>query len=529
MRQKILLVFTIVASLSLISCFSDDSVEQDYSFADFEVSGIEREYTKTSYVGEKLEISPIVETGFPESDVAYEWMLLSDKTGTITEKGDTILPTVISQEKNLNYEVNLAPGTYQLRFLVHNTRNNYTSITATRLVTVTEFSSGFYILKETADGKTDLDLYTRSGSMASDLLLKTKGESLQGKPHSLWINYSQYYINPDNDQIESSNSVSVITDQKQFLILRTSDLGTMFDRSNLLFDEMDPNEQPYAFFFQLMYGTVYLSSNGLRYANQPDAMFASSKSAGKFGMPDPSFTGSQYVVMGPGSYGGINFWDTGTNSILGANYNFMASPIVYSDFSGEELTQNLTNYECLSAGRSIVSGTETDNVILQDKSTGARYIYLMSNSFYGQNLTKRIIIPANSHFAKAVHYATSGQAARYIYAAENNHIYAINYEADEYEEIDIPTPGIGQGENITYVANSYIAGSGDSNFDYLIVGTQQGNHYKLYMFETVGGAPTGNAIMVAEGEGIVKSVRNVSPGTSLSSFSWGYPVYPIND
>ena len=119
MRQKILSVFTIVASLSLISCFSDDSVDQDYSFADFVVSGIESEYTKTSYVGDKLEISPIVETAFPESDVAYEWMLLSDKTGTITEKGDTIQPTVISQEKNLNYEVNLAPGTYQLRFTIH--------------------------------------------------------------------------------------------------------------------------------------------------------------------------------------------------------------------------------------------------------------------------------------------------------------------------------------------------------------------------------------------------------------------------
>ena len=79
------------------------------------------------------------------------------------------------------------------------------------------------------------------------------------------------------------------------------------------------------------------------------------------------------------------------------------------------------------------------------------------------------------------------------------------------------------------MANSYIAGSGDSDFDYLIVGTQQGNHYKLYMYDTVGGAPTGNAIMVAEGEGIIKSVRNVSPGASISSFSWGYPVYPIND
>ena len=529
MRQKILSVVAFVAALSLVSCFSDDSVDQDYGFADIKVSGIEKAYTKTSYVGDRLEISPVVETAFPEGEIEYEWMLLSDKTGTVSEKGDTLQPTVIGHEKNLNMEVNLAPATYQLRFLVRNTKNNYTNISYASLVTVTEFSSGFYILKETADGKTEIDLLTPSGTMATDLLTKTKGEPMQGKPYSLWINYSQYYINPDNDQIETANSISVISDQKQFLIMRTSDLATMYDRSNLLFDEMEPDEQPYAFFFHPMYGILYLSSNGYRTANHPDCMFASSQSAGKFGMPNPDFTGSKHVAMGPASYGGINFWDESTKSILGANYNFMATPTVFSDFTGEELTQNLTNYECLSAGRSIVSGTETDNVILQDNATGARYIYLMTNTFSGQYLSKRIVVPAGSHFANAVHFATSGQAARYIYAAANNQIFAINYAADEYEEISIPTPGIVQNENITYVANPYLAYSGDANFDYLLVGTQQGNNYKVYVYETVGGVPTGNPVLTAAGEGILNCVRNLNPATSMSSFGFGRGVYPIND
>ena len=529
MKKNILSVIALAATLTLTSCFSDDSSDPDYGYADFAVSGIESSYTKTSYVGEVLSIAPSVETAFAEGDVEYQWMLLSERTGEISEKGDTLQPTIIGTAKNLDYEVNLAPGNYQVRFIARNTRNGYEKISYTSLMVVTEFSAGFYILKETTDGQTDLDLYTRSGTVVADLLAKTHGAPMQGKPHSLWVNYNQYYINPDNDAIESSNSVTVISDQRQFLTLRTSDLGTMFDRSNLLFDEMEADEQPYAFLFHPMYGTLYLSSKGFRYANHPDSQFGNSESAGKFGMADPTFCGSPYVTIGLSSYGGINFWDEPTHSLTGANYNFMPSPILYDDFSGEEQTQNLTNYKALAAGRSIINDNETDIILLEDEATHLRYAYLMSNSFFGQTLTRRIAIPAGSHFASATHFAVSGQAARYIYAVDGNRVYAINYEGADYEEIEIPTPGIGQGETVTYVSNQFIAYSDNADFDYLLVGTQQGSTYKLYFYDTVGGAPSGSPIAVAQGTGTLKSVRNISPNARVNYMSLGYAVYPIND
>lgn len=530
MKKNILFATMLLASLSLVGCFSDDSTDGDANFADFTVSGIDEEYTRTSFVGEVLSINPVVESAFPESDIEYEWMLLSDKTGSISEKGDTLQPTIIGTDKNLNYEVNLAPGNYQVRYLVRNAHNGYTKISYTKLVSVTEFSAGFYILKETADGRTDLDLYTSNGTMATDLLTKVKGEPLVGKPYSLWVNYGQYYINPDDDQISTSNSITVISDQKQILTLRTSDLGTMFDRTSLLFDEMDADEQPYAVFFHPMYGIAYLSSSGLRLANHPYSFSGSGESAGKFGLPVEATTGSKFVDVAFAAYGNMNLWDEATHSIVALNYNYMPSPMTYSDFSGAELTQNLTNYECLSAGVSRVSSTETDNLILEDKSTGQRYIYLMSNTMMGQYLTKRITVPAGSHFATATHFATNGQSARYIYAADGNKVWALNYSSDDYTEVEIPTPGIGSGETITYVANQFIAGSGSADFDYLIVGTQQGNAYKLYMYEIVGGAPTADPVIVAQGTGTLKCVRNVSPGASVANMAlFGTPVYPTND
>lgn len=514
----------------LSGCFSDDSNEDIIPVNDFEISGVESHYTATSYVGEVLTINPVVETGYPEADVEYQWLLLDENTGTVTEAGDTIQPVVIGNEKNLNYEVNLAPSTYMLRFIARCKSNNYAVHTFTRLTTVTEFSSGFYIMKETADGMTDLDLFATSGVLAEDLLAKTKGAALSGKPYSMWVNYGQYYINPDNDAIEAQNSVTVITDNKQFVTLRTTDLGTMFDRSNLQFEEMDASEQPYAFLLHAMYGMMYFSSNGLSTANHQYSWSASGKSAGKFGMPDAVY-GSKYLTLSIPTYSSGTIWDEQSHSLLTVNYNMMASPATYMDFTGEELTQNLMGYECLSAGISRVSSSEVDNFVLEDTSTGTRYVYLLSNTMSGQYLTNRITVPASSHMAKATAFATCALTGRYIYCVDNNKVYGYNYSNDDFAEAELSTPGIGAGETITYICNPFISGSGsDVNFNYLLVATQSGNAYKIYMYDTVGGAPVGDPIYVTQGTGKVKCVRNISPRASVSTMAtFGNFVYPIND
>ena len=59
MRKNILYIFALFVTLSLTSCFDDDSNAQGATmmWVDITVSGIEDAYTKTVYVGEKLSIS----------------------------------------------------------------------------------------------------------------------------------------------------------------------------------------------------------------------------------------------------------------------------------------------------------------------------------------------------------------------------------------------------------------------------------------------------------------------------------------
>nr|WP_297017641.1 hypothetical protein [Prevotella sp.] len=76
-------------------------------------------------------------------------------------------------------------------------------------------------------------------------------------------------------------------------------------------------------------------------------------------------------------------------------------------------------------------------------------------------------------------------------------------------EIEIKPEGIGSGENIVFVANQFwnASGSSDDKFNYLIVGTQSGDNYKLYFYNINGGAPDGKPLMTKEGKGKVKCIR----------------------
>lgn len=513
-------------ALLLVSCFDDDSTGFINDVSDITVSGIEEEYNRTAYVGEKLEIAPTVETGYSDEQMDYQWMLLDTSTGSTNANGDTIQPTIIGTEKNLSYEVNLPPGDYQIRYVARAKVNDYTSITLSKLTVDTEFSSGFYIMKETTEGNTELDLYTSKGNMASDLLEKTQGSALQGKPYSMWMNYGHFYVNTETDQMESTNSVTVITEEGEIKMMRSSDLQVIFDRSSLLYDDMEAGEKPYAMFLQMMYGLTYFSSNGVRYTNDEYSLAGTDPCTGKFGMPESGVDGgSKYVTHSIPGFGSMIVWDETNHNLNAVNYNFMQSPLTYMDLSGEDVTQGLANYECLSCGMNIVSGTETDNFILQDNATGRRYVYLCDGSY----LNDRIAVPANSNMARATAFATNGRTARYIYFTTGDKLYGYNFANTDFSEVEMPLQGIGQGETISYVANQFVGNSGSSNFDHLIVGTQNGNSYKLYFYNMVGGVPDGAPVKTVSGTGKVKAVRSLTPGVNLSYLMFGYYIYPIND
>ena len=210
MKKKIF-SFALMCSLMLLvsSCFDDDSTAWENPVTRITIDGIESAYEKTAYVNDRLQIHPVVETGPSDDKIQYKWILINEKTGTTTAQGDTIQPIEIGTTKDLDYEVNVAPGKYQIRLSVTDTITGNAALAYAMLTVQTNFSKGFYILKETADGNTELDELDFTWNLAENLLTKIDGQPMPGKPANLCQMYDQNYINQDNDEVEATNGLII--------------------------------------------------------------------------------------------------------------------------------------------------------------------------------------------------------------------------------------------------------------------------------------------------------------------------------
>ena len=512
MKKILYYIFAVALTISMASCYSDDSTSSDGTIGDITVSGIENSYAKTAYMGERLTISPKVESN---EDLTYTWLLISSQAGSIDAAGDTIQPTVIGHEKDLDYEVNIAPATYTVRFIATG-KSGYSVYEQAQLVVRTDFSQGFYVLKETADGNTDVDLLTLDGKKGNDILANMDGEPMSGKPLTLCPVYSTAYIDDETDQMTYDNAICITTDKGGLRVSRATDFKQVLGRSNIEYEEMDADEQPYAFFSTAFYNCM--STNKGLYHTYPGGGYFG-ESSGQYGMPVSDCGGSRFLFSSPKDYGTGTLWDEDAHSLLAFDYNLGTSPLVYSDMTGEEDTQNLTNYECLHCGLNNLSIGRNGLFVLQDNASSKRYLYQVRSRFAGCYLTSRTAFKAGSHLANASYYATNANSASYIYCVDGGKLYAANFMAD-LDEIELKPEGIGSGETINFVANqvwAYAYGATDT-FDYLIVGTQSGDSYKLYFYNTNGGAPVGEPVFTMEGKGTVKGVRFLNDSAPMSGF-----------
>ncbi len=519
MKNKITTLLILLSSFALCGCINDDSTLSDNSIKEITISGIEKDYAATAYTGQRLKIEPAVTEG---SDLDYLWYVINSKTGTTTASGDTIQPTVIGHEKNLDYEVNLAPGNYQLRLEAKDKSTGITAYKYASLTVSTAFSHGFYIMKQTAEGNTEIDVLNEDGTLSQDLLAKTSGTSMTGKPLDLCILYNSCFINDETNEMETVDAVSVTTDANNFKIFRNTDLKGIFDRSNVLFDTMDANEKVCGFTYTMMSGHVMFTSAGARNATGPD--YSGTANSGKYGNPLNDIEEASFFCHDPLSYGGVFVWDNKTRGLYSMDYNGYSDPLLYEDQSGSDVTQNLTDYDCLAAGYNLMNSEGTAVFILNNNKTGERYLYQTETSFIQMYLKSRTKIPSNFHLAKASAFSVNASSAKYVYCVDDNKIYATVFSGDELSEVEVPTE-IPAGEQITYIGNQFYY----KDFNYLVVGTQNGNHYKLYFFNLVGGAPDGKAVLSTEGTGEVKSVKYMHNGFETNMWMFGYLMYNQNN
>lgn len=515
MKKYILPALLFLFGLS--ACTDDESSIAKGNLNEIVIGNLPESCQIISYEGNKLEFAPSIE-GIGEDDLEFTWYLADKSKMKDTEYGNgnyEYYADLISNERNLSYEVNLTPGVYYVICEATSKKYQYSSSFTTAVTVSTSFTEGFYLLKETAGGDTELDFYNvDNNSLVSNLLSNVSGISLKGVPCNLSVAYGANYLNED-EEATTAHSICVVSESGDFRLLRTTDLKCVKDRSNILYESMKPDEKAYAM-IRGGFSLFFVTDAGVRSMYGGDVMGAN---AGYYGVT-AGVGGSKYIGYDPASMSNVH-WDNTGHKLFLVDYNGGYSPINNEAFPDKDLSAS----SCVCAGCNNVLSSAV--MLFNNESNGQKELYMIN----GGKVKSIDAIDPESHLGKGKLYSVNSQQAALIYTVDGNKVYGHGLE--DHSETEYTLNGLPSDGQICYISNQYFAGSGDLNaksrFDYLVVGIQNGNAYSIFMYETLGGQPYGNPVRTIKGEGKFHSIRYVAQNTDATEYLFAAPIYPFND
>ena len=519
MKEKVFILY--IGMILLVGGCYDDKGNYDYTdIGDITITGIENSYTAIA-LAKKLEIKPTVTSKNPEDTFEYLWTVYNpnyyDSYLTEAIKVDTI-----GREKDLSYEVNLQQGSYTLVYTVKNVNNNYTVYRKIPLTVSTQFNEGFYMLKETESGDTELDLCLNDDTHNDNLLAKSLGAPMSGAPTRLGIYFNYSFVDEETGKYAAAATLGVMT-EKDISLMSTGDMRLIYNHNSMFYYSTPPVEIPY-YICQVSFCVVYISSEGV-YASM-QYVDNNSWGTGKFGFVRDiagEHRGSRYALFSPKKSAVICF-DAKNGRFLAVDYNGFLHAFK-EDASGK--SPNNISHELIFMGLNRINSVDKVYAIFVDeKDVNQRYLYQLempSSTQYTNPVKEIVTLPANLKLNSADLYATNRTDTRAIYMVNNNRLYF--YDVDNQEESPLNPEGLPADETITYLEHKYWSQPNDAehNFNYLMIGTYKSGNYKVYMYEMLGGKPMGQPKRVIEGKGKVVDLQYVSPKMRGSSRSY-YPL-----
>lgn len=517
MKKHYYILLSFLVTLLTAACY-DDKGNYDYTEIDsISISKIDASYTLTA-LQDTLRICPEVTIANSEAPFTYIWTIRSKKANR------DIPADTIGTEQTLAWPVNIGQGSYEILLQVTDFRKLEKFYT-TELNVVTPFSRGFYVLKETPDHNSELDLHLPDQSRVDNLIAKSTGQPLPGKPHTLGYKFGYCYINPATGTYEITNVLTLCT-EKEAIILKTENLNILYNHATMFIGE-EPVEEP-LYIYNHPYGLGYVSSRGHYQSYQtPSNGFYG---AGKFGFPQSIYgdcSPDQHVIINSNSLSAF-FYDQLNQCLLecaadGFLYGFDDDGIYEAPASPNNIP-----YQMRYFGKNDAGFSSRGYAIFKDENQNNKhYIYeidldLVVNQDYSNPIMQVQEIPADNQLNKATCFAINEQDAKVIYFVTGNRLYM--YDIDRQSEIPLSPEGLPADEEITYLSNRFWLQpeDADNNFNYLAIGTYKNGEYHIYLYNTLGGEPQGAAQQILKGEGKAVMMQYSSPQMVEESYLY-YP------
>ena len=191
--RKIGYIISLAAVLLLCAC-SQDQGNYDYITLDEPVvSGLE---DLDVFTLSRLQLNPQIDGGeFSSDEYSFEWMVLNQNSSAD--------PVIIGTERNLDYEVTLAPGSYFLYFTVTEIKTGLFWRKEIQLTVSSSMSEGWMVLCSD-NGRARLDIVSSlTGETVPDVLKGNGMPQMNGPRKIQWLSdktdaASPYYLLTDD-------------------------------------------------------------------------------------------------------------------------------------------------------------------------------------------------------------------------------------------------------------------------------------------------------------------------------------------
>lgn len=531
MKKSIYFIF-FAAALSTVaqSCYKDQGNYDYKSIGEVTIENIDPELSCVAYI-DNLDIKPrITTTGTPESELQYTWTMSLSYSNPNNEAVDIKIDT-IARTKELNMPVELYPGDYFLYFRVDDPATGMYQYVRSTLKVTTEYMTGFYVAKEMPGNTADVDLHRPQKEDKTypdpilNIISQREGAHLPGKPVSMGLSTCYSYYRPEISDYEFIRTLNLAT-ENDIRIYSTVDMEPVYTLQTMFMGEVPSGEKP--LYLRNQGANVgYLSTGGYYSSYQFLPWMAGS---GKFGFPssigddhinyDPYIPNPNCMAICEGEWDlGFYFFDDLKGRFLTSNFNGIVNEYQYAEADPYKPTG--IEHELIYYGGNYIGGAGNAYAVFNDKENPAkRHLYLMNpkSSEYSNPITNVLTLEPGTPMNDAKLYAVSERTANALYFVYNDQLYIYNPADGSGADTPVELEGMGSGEHITYIVNRTWQGSG--SFDYLIIGTEKDNRYKIYLYPRIGAYPDGEPVRILEGEGKICTVHFVNPSMGPGSYQY---------
>lgn len=483
-----------IALLLLAGVFTscvDDSDDVFGERLEIAVGNIEKDIRIN--IGETLTINPSISPEDREYDCFWG---LANKNNTYS-----VIDT-ISRERNLNYKVDVGTGTYTLRFCAKDRETGIFSYTEYNLSVETEMSTGWWVLKNGANG-TDVDLFTPEKRIA-DIVYNNIGRGLKGEAVDLAYAPNYFIFDPATDS--DINYKTVFLTSEEDLAVVDYFTGKVLRQYEDMFLDMPAQRKIQGIFKGS--NDVHLIADGSVYT-----------------LPTVSYRPyyRQFIIKHTGNYSLSPYrvasgwtcpmlFDEASSSFCIVDRG--SSELLYGKENATPAHRNLDMDLIYMGGRTTsTSGGEEGYAILKKKGAEEYTLAHIDATKGSYDLTasaadRHCIVLKTSKMENTMgvlsaDFRAQSQDNDIIYYAKDNKVYLCNLETMEERE---QTASFAAGETITYMEFAkFMQPYNDTSkwFSYLVIGTKTGDNYKLYLHPVQGGNIQ-PAITTYEGTGEVK-------------------------